>query len=141
MRKTKSSTLKHVSEYVDHRTKGTNKQQSALLADYSESTARVPSLIESTQAYALIVTQLLTENGNQMRQIQANLGQYVGRNDADALFTMDILSKTMLRMGQLEKLLAPQVTVKETTDKHGNKTRSVWGNTTASALQTPEDKE
>lgn len=130
MRKSGKKAIKHVGEYVDNRLIGLNKRDSALNAGYALETAETPSLIERTKAYAEIITFVLIENGDQMRNVQKELGKYTQRSDADALFTMDMLSKTLLRLAQIEKSLAPQVTIKESTDKNGNKTVTKWGNTT-----------
>lgn len=122
---TKADTVKKVSDYIVNRVSDINKQDSAVLAGYSENTARVPSLIETTQTYKTMIEQVLTLNASTMLHLGNSL-----REDA----TNGVLDKLRpIEKGQLYKIitevndkLTPKVTLKESTDKNGNITRTAW---------------
>lgn len=127
---TKADTMERVGTYVDTRLHGANKQESALVAGYSEETARKPSLIEHTKAYALTVTRILSDSAdmidraNQMQRLELE-------KDTPDPVKAQMWAKLAYFNAQTADILTPKVTIKETTDKDGNRTRSTWGTTGA----------
>ena len=117
--------LPQVTKYVDARLQGANKQESAIMAGYSVQTAKTPSIIEHTKTYQSIVERIITENANTMRMLSTSLNEDAKNGVLDEL--------KPLERGQLYKILVdandkliPKVTLKESTDKNGNVTRTAW---------------
>ena len=129
--------IRHASTYVDSRLAGANKHDSAIVANYSESTANKPSLIEQTKAYGIVVTETLNNNSTALRQVVRFINEDVYTDMFQALPTstkVDIAYK----MAKIHDILTPKVTIKETTDKDGNKTRTAWGSGSLQQGETPQ---
>lgn len=123
---TSDNAVNHVGAYVGARIAGANKQESALQAGYSETTARKPSLIENTKAYAVVITETLNENATALREVLAVVRGEMQKDvkNPQALYLWTQIAKNLTAV---HTALTPRVTIKETTDKDGNKTRSIWG--------------
>lgn len=134
---TKENTAQRIDAYLDGRIVGTNKQDSALEAGYNASTARNPSLIEHTQAYAVAVTEILGANTLRLRNALVSLDQDM----QNGLFDM-LSPKTKVdiayKLAQIHDILTPKVTVKETQNKDGTVTRTLWGTNGSPQLGTQE---
>lgn len=137
---TSDNAVKHVGEYVDERLSGSNKQEAALRAGYSESTARTPSLIERTKAYAVVVTEMLDKNTRLMRAMTDSLEQDIESGFFD-LLPPKTKVEIAYKLAQIHDTLTPKITVKETTDAKGNKTRQTWGTTGSPQPATEADEE
>ena len=118
--------IQHVGAYVDARLVGANKQESALQAGYSPTTARNPSLIERTKAYGLVVTEMLDKHTRLMHAMTDSLQKDVESGLFD-LLNPKTKVEIAYKLAQIHDVLTPKVTIKETTDKDGNKTRTLWG--------------
>lgn len=131
----KADTMKRVGAYVGERLAGANKQESALVAGYSEQTAKTPSLIENTKAYALTVTRVLASAGANMDKAQEFLRLELEKDTPNPVIAQQwaILAQTQAKTMDI---LTPKVTVKETKDANGNVTRTSWG---TGSLQTSEN--
>lgn len=138
--KTSDNAIEHVGKYIDNRLAGANKQQSALLADYSETTATVPSLIENTQAYAVIMQEMLRDNSVIMRVLTQSLRNDLANGALDNLKPME-KAQILKIQAQVEDILRPKITVKETTDSKGNKVRTLWGTNASTLNETLNNKE
>lgn len=121
----KGDTVRKVSDYIDNRLQGDNKMISAQKAGYSVRTSERPSLIEHTKTYQSIVERILTENATTMLILAQSLNEDAKAGKFDEL--------KPLEKGQLYKIvtetndkLIPKVTLKESTDKNGNVTRTAW---------------
>lgn len=132
---TKENTIKKVSEYIDSRLSGNNKQDSAIQAGYAPETARKPSLIEHTKTYQVIVDQILTENASTMFYLAHSINEDAKNGLFDKL--------KPLEKGQLYKIitetnekLTPKVTIKETQNKDGTVTRTAWGTNSSQLNET-----
>lgn len=123
---TKDNTIQRVGAYVGERLAGANKQESALEAGYSDSTAKRPSLIEATQTYQIIVEKILTENASTMHILALSLNDDAKKGLFD---TLKPLEKAQIYkiITETNDKLTPKVTVKQTTDAKGNKTTTAWG--------------
>ena len=129
---TSKKALEHVGKYIDNRLNDANKMKSAVLAGYSEDTARTPSLIERTQAYQETVALILTENSSTMHI----LARMINEDAKNGLFdNLKPLEKAQLYkiITETNDKLTPKITVKQSTDAKGNKTTTAWG-TNASQL-------
>jgi hypothetical protein len=122
----RASTARHVGDYINNRIAGSNKQESAQLAGYSGSTSRNPTLIESTQAYAVIINEVLTVNSNTLRTVMHEMTKE-SQNDEIDWKKMYLMSQVAEKMTNIHDTLTPRVTVKTTTDAKGNKTSTAWG--------------
>lgn len=122
----KGDTMKRVGAYVGERLAGANKQESALVAGYSEQTARTPSLIEQTKAYAVVVTRVLSVTADNMDKAQEFLHLELAKDVPNPVICQQwaILAQTQAKTMDI---LTPKVTVKETKDANGNITRTSWG--------------
>lgn len=127
-----------MSEYIDHRLAGSNKHDSAVMAGYSESTAKRTNLIESTRAYAVVVNETLHDNSTALRQVVRLINQGVLK---DAFAELPVLQQVEIayKMAKIHDVLTPKITVQETTDKDGNKTRRAWGTAGATFNETPSN--
>ncbi len=118
--------IKHATGYVNERLAGSNKQDSAIRAGYSESSSRKPSLVENTLAYALIVQRILFTNSNQMADAQDELRQVLDNKPVDWVKAQQIANFVSTQT-KIHDILTPKITVKETKDAQGNITRQSWG--------------
>lgn len=134
---TSSSAVNHVTKYVDNRLAGSNKQESALLAGYSEKTARTPSLIEHTKAYALVVQKMLNKNSTMMAKIMDSVNDDIEEGTIAMLEPQEKV-EIAYKIAKIHDILTPKVTIKETTDKDGNKTRTAWGTGSLQQSETPQ---
>ena len=125
-REPKDSAVQHVGAYLDARLTGANKHESALQAGYSEQTARTPSLIERTKAYGLVITEMLDKHTRLMHAMTDSLQKDVESGLFD-LLNPKTKVEIAYKLAQIHDVLTPKVTIKETTDKDGNKTRTLWG--------------
>lgn len=129
---TSKKAVEHVGEYIDNRLMDANKMKSALMANYSESTARNPSLIERTQAYQETVALILTENTSTMHILARMLNDDAKKGLFDDLKPLEKAQLYKIITETNDKL-TPKITVKQSTDAKGNKTSTAWG-TNASLL-------
>lgn len=136
---TKADSVRKVGDYVASRLSGANKQESAIQAGYSGTTARIPSLIEHTKIYQSIVQEILTDNANTMRAISKSLKTKAESGELDQL--------RPLEQGQLYKIitdvndkLIPKVTLKQSTDKNGNVTRTAWAQNASQVQEVLSDE-
>jgi phage terminase small subunit len=136
---TSGSAVNHVSKYVGHRLAGANKQESAVLAGYSETTAQKPSLIENTKAYALVVQNMLNKNSLMMSKIMDSINDDINEGTVAVLEPTEKV-EIAYKIAKIHDILTPKVTIKETTDKDGNKTRTAWGTGSLQQAQTPADE-
>ena len=125
MKHSQEEAVKNVTNYIINKASGLNKQESALMAGYSEGTSRKPMTIERTKTYQIIVDEVLTQNANMMLWLAQSLHNDMKEGRLDGLKPME--------RGQLYKIitdtndkLMPKVTLKESTDKNGNVTRTAW---------------
>lgn len=118
--------LNHVGAYVEARLVGANKQESALQAGYAQSTARTPSLIERTKAYGIVVTEMLDNNTRLMRAMIDSVEEDIANGVFD-LLNPKTKVEIAHKLAQIHDIMTPKVTVKESTDAKGNKTRTIWG--------------
>ena len=118
--------LQHAGAYVGERLAGANKRESAIKAGYSESTARKPSLIEHTQAYALVVKETLGDSSHALRTIVRYI---IEDTETDLFKALPTQTKVEIgyKLAKIYDVLTPKVTVKETKDANGNITRTSWG--------------
>lgn len=133
--KPKDSAIEHVSAYIGERLAGANKQESALTAGYSETTARKPSLIEETKAYAIVVTRVLNTNSHTLNETMQELRQVVETKPVDWQKAY-LIAQVADKMAKIHDTLTPKITVKETKDANGNITRTSWG---TGSLQSSEN--
>ena len=123
---TKADTYKKVSQYVDSRLLGDNKQDSAVQAGYSDTTARKPSLIENTKTYAFIVQTVLFDNAMIMTDAIAELQRVVENDPVDWVKAQQI-ANFISTQTKIHDIMTPKVTVKTSTDAKGNKITTAWG--------------
>jgi hypothetical protein len=117
-------TKKRAPVYIENRVAGANKKTSMVAADYTESHARVPSLLEATQVY--------------QRAIQSILGKTTGIvNDGVDTFTIDEIAKlpvkervqVLKQLAEIHKILMPTVKIKEEQLADGSVKRTKWAST------------
>ena len=125
-RELKGSAVKHVSEYIDTRLSGANKHESALEAGYSEEVARKPSIIESSKTYQVLVDEYLTDSAVVLRFFSGRLREMVANGQLDNMKPLE-MAQMMKNMAQIDDILRPKITVKETKNKDGTTTRTAWG--------------
>lgn len=122
----RASTVKHVTEYIDERIAGSNKGESAVRAGYSEQTARTPSLIEQTKAYAVVITQVLERNAGSLHATMHEMHEVVTSEPVNWEKAL-IISKVAEKLANIQDKLTPKITVKETKNADGTTTRTSWG--------------
>lgn len=118
--------IKRAREYIEMRKKGINKKDALVSLGYSESTAKSPSLVEHTKAYAAALQQILSENTQTIQTLQSSVQSDIDNGKLDNINTKDKVDIT-LKLAQIHKILTPQVTIKEEQMKDGTTKRTVWG--------------
>lgn len=126
-------------EYIHSRLAGANKQESALAAGYATATARNPTLIESTKAYMTVQTQILDKNNKNLYTIQQIVTEALEKEPKDL-----VMAETASRIGKnltgIYTAMMPKVTLKESTDKNGNVTRTAWAQNASQVQEVMTDK-
>lgn len=130
---TKANTIQRAGKYIKERLDGNNKQVSAIRAGYEPTTARNPTLIEMTKTYQELVELVLTENAASMYHLATSMRKMVENGDIDQLKPLEQAQFYKI-ITDINDKLTPKVTLKESVDAKGNKTRTLWG-TNASALR------
>lgn len=140
MKHSQEEAKKNVTEYIHNRLAGDNKMKSAVKAGYSETTARAPSLIENTKTYAIVQKQILEENNKNLYTIQEIVTEALNKEPKD-LFTAKLASEIGKNLTGIYTALTPKVTLKESTDKNGNVTRTAWAQNASQVQEVLTDKE
>ena len=117
--------LPQVKKYVEHKLAGANKMEAAQMAGYSVATSRNPTLIESTQRYNEIVKQTLDTNAKSLQLTLDNVSEEL-QNDEKDWQKLYLMSQVASKLTSVHTALTPRVTLKESTDKNGNVTRTAW---------------
>lgn len=138
MKHSQEEARKNVTEYIHNRLAGENKQESALRAGYSETTARKPTLIESTKAYITVQTQILDKNNKNLYTIQEIVTEALQKDPQD-LVTAETASRIGKNLMGIYTALTPKVTLKESTDKNGNITRTAWAQNASQVQEVMQD--
>lgn len=125
MKHSKEDAVKNVTNYIVNKASGLNKQDSALKAGYSEHTANKPMAIESTKTYQMIIDQVLTKNANMMLLLAQSLYDDMKSDKIDELKPVEKAQIYKIITDTNDKII-PKVTLKESTDKNGNVTRTAW---------------
>ena len=125
MKHSQEDAVKNVTNYIVNRASGLNKQESALQANYSETTARKPANIEGTKTYQAIIDQVLTKNANMMLILAQSLYDDMKSDKIDELKPQEKAQIYKIITDTNDKIM-PKVTLKESTDKNGNVTRTAW---------------
>lgn len=136
----KESAKKKAHSYIGSRIAGENKMESAIQAGYSETVARKPSIIEGTKAYNLVYQQVLEENSQNMLRIMEDVTESLTKEPKD-LVRAKLASETGKNLTAIYTALMPKVTLKESTDKNGNVTRTAWAQNASQVQEVLEDKE
>lgn len=117
--------LPQVKKYVEHKLAGANKMEAAQMAGYSVATSRNPTLIESTQRYQDIVKATLDTNAKSLQLTLDNVSEEL-QNDEKDWQKLYLMSQVASKLTSVHTALTPRVTLKESTDKNGNVTRTAW---------------
>jgi hypothetical protein len=136
----KDSAVKKVTEYIDTKARGANKMESAQRAGYSVNVSRKPSIIEHTKTYQSIVDRILTENAGTMNIIAESLNEDAKNGVLDELKPLERAQLYKIIVDVNDKLI-PKVTLKESTDKNGNVTRTAWAQNASQVQEVMTDKE
>ena len=136
----KADTIKKAGDYITHRINGANKQDSAVKAGYAESTARNPTLIERTKAYQVLVDKILIENANTMFYISSNLHKLAASGELNKLREVEQAQIYKIMTDANDKLI-PKVTLKQSTDKNGNITRTAWAQNASQVQEVLADEQ
>jgi hypothetical protein len=139
MKHSKEDAVKNVTNYIVNRASGLNKQESALKADYSETTARKPMVVEGTKTYQAIIDQVLTKNANMMLILAQSLYDDMKSDKIDALKPQEKAQIYKIITDTNDKIM-PKVTLKESTDKNGNVTRTAWAQNASQVQEVLTDK-
>ena len=99
--------------------------EAAQMAGYSVATSRNPTLIESTQRYNEIVKQTLDTNAKSLQLTLDNVSEEL-QNDEKDWQKLYLMSQVASKLTSVHTALTPRVTLKESTDKNGNVTRTAW---------------
>lgn len=137
---TKTDVVERVNKYIEGRLKGENKMQSATSAGYSINTSKKPSLIELTNTYGFMVQSVLLDNALTMTETIAEFAEIVKTKPIDwdkAKKAIDVIEKQT----KVHDTLTPKVTLKESTDKNGNVTRTAWAQNASQVQEVMTDKE
>ena len=117
--------MPNVDDYIKNRLIGENKMNSALKADYSDNVSRKPSIIENTQRYAVRIQEILHTNSESLQEVMKEYQEIIANKPVDwikAKQAIDVAEKQT----RVHDILTPKVTLKESTDKNGNVTRTAW---------------
>ena len=131
--------MPQVQKYVEHKLAGANKMEAAQLAGYSVATSRNPTLIESTQRYNDIVKQTLDTNAKVLQLTLDNVSEELHKDGKD-WNKLNLMSQVASKLTSVHTALTPRVTLKESTDKNGNITRTAWAQNASQVqeVMTPE---
>ena len=125
----RSKDLEKTAEYVKNRIKGLNKKDSALEAGYALNTAENAIMIEKGQNYKILAERTNAITTMNMNAIIERMRVYIAENKP----TMEIkaLAEVFQKLAQAQKILTPEIRVRESQDKDGNTKRTIWatGNT------------
>lgn len=125
----RSKDLEKTAEYVKNRIKGLNKKDSALEAGYTLNTAENAIMIEKGQNYKILAERTNAITTMNMNAIIERMRVYIAENKP----TMEIkaLAEVFQKLAQAQKILTPEIRVRESKDKDGNTKRTIWatGNT------------
>lgn len=138
MKITTESAKNNTRKYLVSRLAGANKQESALSAGYSENVAKQPSLIERTNAYAIQINEILNTNASTLSETMQELRTVILLKPVDwnmALKIADVATK----QSKIHDVLTPKVTLKQSTDKNGNVTRTAWAQNASQVQEVLDD--
>lgn len=131
--------IENTAEYVKNRLKGLNKKDSALEAGYELSTAHNAHMIEKGQNYKILAERTNAITTMNMNAIIERMRVYIAENKP----TMEIkaLAEVFQKLAQAQKILTPEIRVRESQDKDGNTKRTIWatGNTIPQASTQTEN--
>lgn len=122
----------NVKKYIEQQILGDNKFESALKAHYSENVARKPSIIERTQAYAIIINDILDKNA-MMLQVTLDNVNFELHNEVKDWNKIKLMTEVAKNLTNVHSVLTPKVTVKEVQNKDGTTTRTMWGSNSSIA--------
>lgn len=133
---TTGEALRKTKIYIDGRKAGLMKSKAAELAGFSENVQRVPKIIEKSNAYALNIKAMSEQNAMSLYKLANKISKAVHNDESPAKILLN--TQIMKNIAHIEDMLTPKVTLKETTDKNGNKVRSTqWGS--AGVFKSTED--
>lgn len=132
--------MPQVQKYVEHKLAGANKMEAAQLAGYSVATSRNPTLIESTQRYNDIVKRTLDTNAQSLQLTLDRVSEEL-QNDVINWNKLYLMSQVAVKLTGVHTALTPRVTLKESTDKNGNITRTAWAQNASQVQEVMTDKE
>lgn len=117
--------MPQVKTYINERLAGANKQESAIKAGYSPAVARNSYLIENTQRYQEKVQVILHNNVDNLSTIMDIYREIINTTPVD-LQKAYLVTQIAEKQTKIHDVLTPKITLKESTDKNGNITRTAW---------------
>lgn len=131
--------MPQVTKYIDERLKGSNKQESAIAAGYKPAVARNAHLIENTQRYQEKVQVILHNNVDNLSTIMDIYREIINTTPVD-LQKAYLVTQIAEKQTKIHDVLTPKITLKESTDKNGNVTRTAWAQNASQVQEVLTDK-
>lgn len=129
--------LEMTKKYVANRMKGLNKKESALRAGYAESVALRTHGIEDNANYAMVLSKAMLRNSYNIDKMLTRV--YAEINEDKPSKDIKDSAEVLLKLAQTQKILSPEVKIKEEKDKDGNTKRTIWATTGADASKVDEN--
>jgi len=139
-KKIPEANIKRATKYIKAKASGLSKIDAMRLAGYSESTARVPQLLESREAYQVALERMTSKN---MLNIQTIADRVADDIASDKFIDSRLSDKVdiMRELVDMQVKLSPVAKMVQSTDKDGNTTTSKWITTHAQPLVNNTDVE
>lgn len=123
---TTAPSLKRAKIYIESQIAGLPKGKSAELAGFAKSTQRSPDVIEKSNSYAIMLRLTSEQNAMSLHKLATKISEDISEGEMGAKTLMK--TQIMKNIAHIEDMLTPKVTLKESTDQHGNKTKTTqWG--------------
>lgn len=122
----KITTTKAVSkskEYIKAKASGMSKRDALIYAGYSESTARVPNIMEKTAGYQIALQQIIASNAETLNMSTQQFTQRVLAGELN-LTTMKDHADILTKLVKVHDTLNPKVKVEQ--DSDGNTKATKW---------------
>lgn len=121
--KTSASAINKSKEYIKAKGAGMTKKEAMIYAGYSDSTARVPNIMERTAGYQVALQQITKENAETISNVSQQLAKRVLDGELN-LTSMKDHADILTKLVKVHETLNPKVKLEE--DDKGNKKATKW---------------
>lgn len=127
---TTAESLRKAKLYIDGQKGGMTKVKAAAFAGFSPITQKKTNVIEKSNSYQIMLRLTSEQNAMSLHKLATAVSKDVSSGEMG----VKTLQKTqiMKNLAQIEDMLTPKVTLRESVDSNGNKVKSTqWGSAVA----------